>query len=48
MSKLKALKPAEDYDELLAIDDSASMDGDDGHNHDKLLETISKMGRSKK
>lgn len=48
MSKLKVLKPVEDNDEFFSVDDTASNDGDDEQNHAKLLDSIAKMGKSKK
>jgi hypothetical protein len=48
MSKLKTLQPAEEKQEFLDIDETASNDGDDEQKHEKLLNAISKLGRNKK
>lgn len=48
MSKLKILQPAEEKQEFLDIDETASNDGDDEQKHEKLLNAISKLGKNKK
>ena len=48
MSKLKILQPAEENQEFLDIDETASNDGDDEQKHEKLLNAIAKLGKNKK
>ena len=48
MSKLKSLQSVEEQQEFFDIDDAASDDGDDEQKHAKLLDAISKLGKTKK
>ena len=48
MSKLKSLQSVEEKQEFFDIDDAASDDGDDEQKHAKLLDAISKLGKTKK